>query len=47
VVAAVGTPLTASGHGILEVLGLVVAAAGLSVALWIVLRAVPVNADTA
>jgi hypothetical protein len=47
VVAAVGTPLTASGHGIVEVLGLVVAAAGLSVALWIVLRAVPVNADTA
>jgi len=46
VLAAIGSPLPAIGNGILEVLGVVVAAAGLCVALWVVLRALPENGNS-
>src|SRR5260370_19501533 len=43
VVAAIGSSLPGFGNGTLEVLGVAVAAAGLCVALYAVLRAVPAN----
>jgi hypothetical protein len=46
VIAANGSSVSAFGHGIFEVVGFAVTAAGLCVALWAVLRAVPEKANT-